>query len=116
MAVEPVEVAMAACMVPVVVALLAITPETAGTLTPVATPINTQPGEQLEPRVDGDLAAYTDDNAVTQIRFYNFATGVDSAIPTPVGHYDVLSDVDDGRIVFTRANGATGTSSASDGS
>lgn len=101
---------MAASMVPVVVALLAITPESVGTLTPVATPINTQPGEQLEPRVDGDLAAYTDDNATTQIRFYNFATGVDSAIPTPVGHYDVLSDVDDGRIVFTRANGLTGTS------
>lgn len=102
---------MAASLMPLVAALLAITPQSAGTLSPVATPINTQPGEQLEPRVDGELAAYTDDNATTQIRFYDFSTGVDSAIPTPVGSYDVLSDVDDGRIVFTRADGTSGLTS-----
>lgn len=102
---------MAASLMPLIAALLAITPQAAGTLTPVATPINTQPGEQLEPRVDGDLTAYTDDNATTQIRFYDFSTGVDSAIPTPVGSYDVLSDVDTGRIVFTRADGTTGLTS-----
>ncbi len=102
---------MAASLVPMIAALLAITPQAGGTLTPAATPINTDPGEQLEPRVDGDLAAYTYDSAVTQIRFYDFSTGDDSAIPTPVGSYDVLSDVDDGRIVFTRSNGNTGLTS-----
>ncbi|MBX7099989.1 MAG: hypothetical protein K1X89_19910 [Myxococcaceae bacterium] len=68
--------------------------------TPAVVPvsINAQPGDQYDPHVSDDVAAYTADPL---IRYYRFSTGVDLAIPAG-GNRDLLSDVSGGRIVFTR--------------
>ncbi len=63
--------------------------------------INNGAGPQVDPHVDGDVAAYTNFAVGGQIRYYNFSTGVDSPIPND-GNHDQLSDVSAGRIVFTR--------------
>lgn len=84
----------------------ALIPLVAGAVVPVAGPtpaivpvgINTQPGDQYDPHVFDDVAAYTADPL---IRYYRFSTGVDLAIPAG-GNRDLLSDVSAGRIVFTR--------------
>lgn len=64
-------------------------------------PIGVGPGGQTDPHVSGNLVSYTDTPAGT-IRYYDFATGTNLAIPQEPGSIDVLSDVSDGRIAFTR--------------
>jgi hypothetical protein len=68
------------------------------------TPVNTGAGEQNDPHVSGDLAAYTDGTPLTSqtIRYYRFSTGADQAVASPAGARDLLSDVSGNRIVFTR--------------
>jgi hypothetical protein len=68
---------------------------------PVLVLINNSPGHQVDPHVFGGIASYSDFAAGAQIRYYDFATGMDLAIPTS-GNRDQLSDVNAGRIVFTR--------------
>ncbi len=67
--------------------------------------INNQPGEQYDPHVDGDLAAYSDAVA-TQIHYYRFATAADAVIPNTLADgtvtSDLLSAVNADRIAFTR--------------
>lgn len=89
-------------LAPVVAVLLSITPGNGGVLTPTRVTINNQPGDQFDPHVDGDLAAYSSSTTVDQIRYYRFSTGVDSVVPAPMGAIDLLSDIDSERVVFTR--------------
>jgi hypothetical protein len=81
---------------------LAITPINGGAIsgaTPVA--VNISDGDQTDPHVSGDIAAYTD-IAGSTIRYFNFATHVDAAIPKTSDVIDILSDVSGSRIAFSR--------------
>ncbi|MGV3619896.1 MAG: hypothetical protein ACO1OB_03710, partial [Archangium sp.] len=89
-------------LAPVVAAMLSVTPIGSGALTPSRVTINNQPGDQYDPHVDGDVAAYSASTGVDQIRYFRFSNGQDRAIPAPAGAIDLLSDIDDERIVFTR--------------
>jgi len=74
------------------------------TLTQVT--INNDAGDQYDPHVSGDWAAYTSDSS---IRYYNFATNTDAAIPMGSSARDLLSDVSGGKIVFSRVIAAVKT-------
>lgn len=89
-------------LAPVVAALLSVTPIGSGTLSPTRVIINDQPGDQYDPHVDGDVAAYSASTGSDHIRYYRFSTGQDLAVPAPPGAIDLLSDIDAERIVFTR--------------
>jgi len=65
--------------------------------------INSSPGDQTDPHVDKNLAAYTDAPS-NQIRYFNFLTQTDAAIPLGTALFDVLSDVNGGRIAFSRVD------------
>ena len=67
------------------------------TLLPV--PINTSTGDQYDPHVSGDLVSYTSDD---NIRYYDFFTGNDAQVPAPLDAIDHLSDVSNGKIVYSR--------------
>lgn len=79
-------------------------PGTTPTITPVA--INVSAGDQTEPHVSGDWAAYSA-GAVSNaaIRYYNFTSHVDAAIPAGDSSDDLLSDISGSRIVFSRVAG-----------
>ena len=88
-----------------------VRPATAGTLTPIdggavtatSVLINGASGDQHDPHVSGNLAAYTDySSGLGEIRYYNFSTGVDTAIPKPADSYDFLPDMSGHLITFTR--------------
>jgi HYR domain len=69
--------------------------------------INTTAGEDhTDPHVSGDIASYTVVNATSNIHYYNMSTGVDTTIPNG-GGFDYLSDVDNGRIAFSRSTPGT---------
>jgi hypothetical protein len=68
---------------------------------PIVT-INNDPGDQTDPHVSGDLAAYTDAAGNTTVRYYRFSSGVDAAISMPSWASDRLPDVSGNRIAFTR--------------
>lgn len=89
----------------VAVALSSV-PQDAGTLSFTTVTINRSPGDQYDPHVDADLAAYSNASpGTTEIRYFNFATSSDTAISNlvPGGQaIDLLSDVNQNRIVFTR--------------
>jgi len=76
-----------------IVPVNAVTP----TLTPVT--INASAGDQYDPHVSGDWAAYTDGSG---IRYFNFVTGVDAAIPPSTSTRDLLSNISGSKIVFSR--------------
>lgn len=59
-------------------AVMAITPVPTSPPGFIPIVINNGPGEQGDPHVSGDFAAYTSD---LTIRYYNFATGTDAGIP-----------------------------------
>lgn len=80
----------------------AITPANGGDAGGPIVAINNGPGDQTDPHVSGDLASYTNNEGSTStIHYYNFLTGVDLAIPG-LGDIDLLSDVNGGRIAFSR--------------
>ena len=97
---------------------LSVTPANGGALSPQRITINDQAGFQQDPHVDGNTAAYSnefiDGNgvAIQQIRYFDFATNTDLAIPNAMSNgsfaNDQLSDVDQGRIVFTRQTDHSG--------
>ena len=66
--------------------------------------INNSPGNQTDPHVSKDLAAYTD-LADGHIHYYRFSTGVDAVIPSQPGNQDTLSGVGGNRICFSRQTG-----------
>jgi hypothetical protein len=75
------------------VPVIGVTP----TFVPVT--INNGAGDQYDPHVSGDWAAYTADSS---IRYYNFATNTDAAIPMGSSARDLLSDISGSKIVFSR--------------
>jgi len=79
--------------------VLAVSPSDGGPVTLLPVTINAGPGDQYDPHVNGDLAVYTSDQ---NVRFYNFFTGDDVQVPAPIDATDRLSDVSDGKIVFSR--------------
>ena len=70
----------------------------------IAVVINSSPGQQIDPHIDGDIATYSNQAAGSEVRYYDFRTGADNAIPT-AGSNDQLSDVNAGRVVFNRVYG-----------
>jgi len=65
--------------------------------------VNNGPGGQFSPAVSGSLVTYTDEsNPGAQIRYHDFATGTDAAVPQSSG-VDVLSDVFGTTVVYTHA-------------
>lgn len=93
---------------------LTVTPSNGGLLSPPQITINAGAGEQSEPHVDGDTAAYSNSLIIgglltEEIRYYDFPSNTDRAISNilPDGGIanDLLSDIDQGNIVFTRLAG-----------
>jgi hypothetical protein len=56
-----------------------ITPVNGGPLTPTVVTIDNQAGYQVEPRVSGDLACYTD-SELSQLRYYRFSTATNHVV------------------------------------
>jgi hypothetical protein len=67
---------------------------------PIVT-MNNSAGNQTDPHVNGDIAAYTD-SADQSIHYYRFSTATDTAIPHGSAEVDTLSDVSGNRICLTR--------------
>ena len=65
----------------------------------ISVTINNSVGDQFDPHVSGDWAAYTSANT---IRYYNFVTPADAQIPLGDSARDLLSDVSGSRVVFAR--------------
>ena len=97
----------------VIIAMLTtVTPSNGGLLSAPQITINNQAGNQFDPHVDQNLAAYSNavdtlsSGLVQEIRYYDFPTDKDFAIPNLLADggltNDLLSDVDQGRVVFTR--------------
>src|SRR5687767_9219188 len=71
-------------------------------LTGTTTVVNASADDQVDPHVQCDLAAYTNVmNGLPSIRYFNFTTNVDSAIPGAEWDESFLSDVDGTRIAYT---------------
>ena len=78
-------------------------------VTPGVTPVvvNNGYGNQTDPHISGTLVAYTSyADGVAEIRYFDLATGVDSAIPGAPGALDFVPDVSGTTIVFTRIENA----------
>lgn len=98
--------AMVAAVGLIVSVVLAITPVSSGNVIGAPILINTSPGNQTDPHVSGDIAAYTDQSgAFSVIRYYDFLTGAPGSILTPMGSTDQLSDVNGNHIAFARQTG-----------
>jgi hypothetical protein len=82
----------------------AITPVSSGNVTGAPILINTSPGNQSDPHVSGDVAAYTDETSGV-IRYYDFLSMAPGSILTPMGSTDQLSDVNGIHIAFARKTG-----------
>ncbi len=96
------------CSTAITLPVAAIVPTGPIPVTTTRVTINNRfPGNHTDPHVSGDLASYTDGTTTQTIRYYRFSTGVDTAIPTPAGATDSLSDVSGNLIAFTRAFGGT---------
>ncbi len=92
--------AMVLCFVPA--AAFAVVPVNGGSVTGgTNVTIDNSSGDQTDPHVSDDLAAYTD-TATSQIRYYRFSTAADAAIPPGAGIIDVLSDVSGNLVAFSR--------------
>ena len=96
--------AMIAGAVLIVSGALAVIPVNNGNVTGAPILINTSPGNQTDPHVSGDIAAYTDQSSGV-IRYYDFLTMVPGSILTPAGSTDQLSDVNGNHIAFARQTG-----------
>jgi hypothetical protein len=83
----------------------AVTPANGGDAGGTAVVVNNGLGDQTEPHVSGNLAVYTERTGPFTpgtIRYFDFATGLDGAVPGAPGDSDILSDVDGNDIVFSR--------------
>lgn len=82
---------------------LAISPSDGGTVTLLPVIINVLAGDQYDPHVSGNLAAYTSGD---NIRYYDFFSGADLQVPGALNATDQLSDVSNGKIAFSRLDAA----------
>lgn len=99
----------------IIAALMAAAPPVSGgSVSFSQVSINDAVGDHFDPHVDGDLAAYSsvteiDFNFYEQIHYFDFASSTDVVINNtlPDGGLgrDLLSDVDQNRVVFTRIFG-----------
>ena len=91
----------------------AVTPVNGGNVGGTTIPVNNGLGDQTEPHVSGDLAVYTERADIFSpgtIHYFDFPTTSDSIVPVgALGDSDVLSDVNDGRIVFSRTRALDGS-------
>jgi len=78
-----------------------VTPINGGTAGGTPVVINNTSGSQTDPKISGDLVAYTDVPTGT-IRYYSFMTNVDSPVPRVPGTSDSLSSVSGPLIAFSR--------------
>jgi hypothetical protein len=90
--------------VAVTTVVFAVTPSDGGNVVGAPILINTSPGNQTDPHVSGDVAAYSDESFGV-IRFYDFLTMAPASIQTPAGSTDQLSDVNGNHIAFARKTG-----------
>jgi len=86
----------------------AVTPLDGGAFTIFPVTINASVGDQYDPHVSGDIVSYTFGRSASPLHFYDFFSGVDSAVPSWPDSEDQLSDTSSGRIVFTRIDEITG--------
>ncbi len=89
--------AMAVVIFPAVA--LAVVPVNGALPTLLPVTINAGAGDQNDPHVSGDWAAYSSD---LSIRYYRFSTGVDTQIPMGASSRDLLSDISGSKVVFSR--------------
>jgi hypothetical protein len=88
----------------------AVTPVDGGNVGGTTIVVDNTGGDQLDPHVSGDLAAYTDsaDPSAPVIRYYDFlnpaAPNPNPAITGGIGDEDRLSDVNGDHIAFARNN------------
>lgn len=91
----------------------AVTPVFGGSVGGTTVAVDTTAGDQLDPHVSGNIAAYTDrsDPSAPVIRYYDFLNPVtpNAAISGSFGDLDILSDVNGDHIAFSRFNSITGT-------
>lgn len=94
--------------------MVAAAPVNGGALSVSQITVNDQLGDQFDPHVDGNLAAYSSVSLIgfdqyEQIHYFDFGANLDAIIPNllPDGGLarDLLSDVDSNRVVFTRIFG-----------
>ena len=80
----------------------AVVPTPGGPVSGTTIVVNANAGDQDDPHVSGDLAAYTDKSGANwTIRYFNFLTNADAMVPSS-GDTDLLSDVSQTRIAFSR--------------
>ena len=95
--------------------VFAIAPANGGSVGGSTTVVDNTAGDQLDPHVSGNIAAYTDQSNIdgVVIRYYDFLNPVspNATIPGSSGHQDTLSDVNDTHIAFSRFNAVDGTRS-----
>src|SRR5438128_4949225 len=93
----------------------AVTPANGGDVGGTIVTVNNGTGDQTEPHVSGALVAYTDKDFVagSRIHYVDLGTGIDQVVPAGApGDSDNLSDVGDGRIVFSRTRASDGKTAA----
>jgi hypothetical protein len=97
----------AVAVVAVTTVIFAVTPSDGGMVDGAPILIDTSPGNQTDPHVSGDVAAYTDESGAlgSVIRYYNFLTMAPGSIVTPSGSSHQLSDVNGHHIAFARQTG-----------
>jgi len=90
-----------------ILALTMLLPQALGAIVPVSyapvalvpVDINLGAGDQYDPHVSGDWVAYT---SGAEIRYFNFSTNVDAAIPLGGAARDLLAGVSGSKIAFSR--------------
>jgi hypothetical protein len=89
---------------------LAIVPVVAPTPSGTTVNISNAVGSQTDPHVSGSRVSYSNEASSPEgIRYFDFATGATTTVPTADGDGDVLSELFGSTIVFTRFT-ATGSS------
>jgi hypothetical protein len=92
----------------------AVTPANGGMVGGSTIVVDNTGGDQLDPHVSGDIAAYTDFGDLSlppAIRYYDFLnpTSPNPAITAGFGDQDTLSDVNGNHIAFNRYNSVSGS-------
>ena len=85
----------------VTIVAFGLVPANGGMASGPITVVDNSPGDQSEPSVDNDLAAYTDVNS-GRIRYFDFFTSTSTPIPGAPTDIDTLSNVNGTRISFSR--------------
>ncbi|MBK7858698.1 MAG: hypothetical protein IPJ65_08765 [Archangiaceae bacterium] len=86
----------------------AVTPVNGGLAGGASVTIDGSAGDQVDPHVSGDLAAYTDLEAGGLIRYYDFLSSWTQTVPSAPGATDSLSDLEGQHIAFVRTQSGVG--------